>query len=111
MNTEQGGKFRESMKSRSSPKDHKAERRDFLKKPEASVGLHPNLRLFSTWGKCTGVMLLASSAEVSLLQTVVVDLRGKLSHLHHPPVLDFENGCCRSGPGNVAILSTFLLRS
>lgn len=37
-------------------------------------------------------MLLASSAEVSLLQTVVVDLRGKLSHLHHPPVLDFENG-------------------
>lgn len=56
------------------------------------MGLHPNLRLISTWGKCTGVMLLASSAEVSLLQTVVVDLRGKLSHLHHPPVLDFENG-------------------
>lgn len=37
-------------------------------------------------------MLLASSSEVSLLQTVVVDLRGKLSHLHHPSVLDSKNG-------------------
>lgn len=39
MNTEQGGEFRESMKSRSSPKDHKVEKRHFWKKPEASVGL------------------------------------------------------------------------
>ena len=56
------------------------------------MGLHPNLRLISTRGKCTGVMLLASSSEVSLLQIVVVDLRGKFSHLHHPPVLDSKNG-------------------
>ena len=54
--------------------------------------LHPNLKCISTWGKCTGVLLLASSSEVSLLQTVVGDLRGKLSHLHHPPVLDSKNG-------------------